>query len=73
MGDLFWFGGGAEGSLLIVGDTQGNTGLLWCSVGGLGAVNGGILSGQATSVVCPTCKTICDMENGFVQVQGSRA
>jgi RHS repeat-associated protein len=70
MGGLFWFGGGAEGSLLVVGDTQGNTGLLWCSAGGLGAVQGAGLSAQATSVVCPTCKTICDMEGGFVQVQG---
>ena len=70
MGGLFWFGGGAEGSLLVVGDSQGNSGLLWCSAGGLGAVNGATVSGQFTSVVCPTCNTICDMENGFVQVQG---
>jgi RHS repeat-associated protein len=66
----FWFGGGAEGSCLVVGDTQGNTGLLCCLGLGGGAVNGAGVSGQATSVVCPTCKTICDMEGGFVQVQG---
>jgi len=66
----FWFGGGAEGSCLVVGDTQGNTGLLCCLGFGGGAVNGAGVSGQATSVVCPTCKTICDMEGGFVQAQG---
>jgi RHS repeat-associated protein len=70
MGGLFWFGGGWEGTCMVVGDTQGNTGLLCCSSAGAGAVNGGTVSGQATSVVCPTCKTICDMENGFVQAQG---
>jgi RHS repeat-associated protein len=70
MGGLFWFGGGFEASCLVVGDTQGNSGLLCCTAGGLGAVNGGGVTGQATSVVCPTCRTICDMEGGFVQGQG---
>ena len=70
MAGMFWRGGAGEGSCLVVGDTQGNTGLLCCLAGGVGAINGGGVSGQATSVVCPNCNTICDMENGFVQVQG---
>lgn len=68
-GGLFWFGVGFEGSCLVVGDTQGNTGLLCCSAGGAGAVNGATVGAQATSVICPTCNTICDMQGGFVQVQ----
>lgn len=65
-----WFGGGAEVSCLVVGDTQGNTGLLCCAALGGGAVNGAGVSLQGTSVLCPTCNTICDMEGGFVQAQG---
>ncbi len=65
-----WTGGGAEGSCLVVHDTQGNTGVLCCLGFGGGAVEGAGVSGQVTGAVCPTCKTICDMENGFAQVQG---
>lgn len=64
-----WFGGGGEGSCLVVGDLEGNSGTLCCVGLGGGAINGAALTGQATSVVCLTCKTICDMEGGFVQVQ----
>jgi RHS repeat-associated protein len=66
----FWTGSGTEGSCMVVGDTRGNTGLLCCLGFGGGAINGVGASGQSTSVVCPTCKTICDMEGGFVQAQG---
>ena len=69
-GGLFWFGVGFQGSCMVVGDTQGNSGLLCCSSGGAGAVNGATAGGQFTSVVCPNCNTICDMQGGFVQVQG---
>ena len=69
MGGIFWFGGGGQSSCLIVGDTAGNSGLLCCVGLGLGAVNGFGVSGQATSAVCPTCETICDMESGSVQVE----
>lgn len=65
----FWFGGGVDGSCLVVGDLEGNTGLLCCAGIGGGAVAGVGASVQGTSVVCPTCKTICDMEGGYVQGQ----
>jgi len=65
----FWTGAAGEGSCLVVGDTQGNTGVLCCLGLGGGAINGLGVSGQATSVVCPNCRTICDMEGGFVQMQ----
>jgi len=63
----FWFGAGAEGSCLLVHDSAGNTGVLCCFGLGAGAVSGAGASFQGTAAVCPTCKTICDMEGGSVQ------
>jgi RHS repeat-associated protein len=63
-------GGGGDVSCLVVGDTQGNSGLLCCGGVGGGVVEGASLSVQAVSIVCPNCRTICDMEGTFVQVQG---
>jgi hypothetical protein len=70
MGGIFNAGGGVEGSCMIVGDTAGNTGLLCCGGLGGGYVVGAGASAQASSAVCPTCSTICDMEGGSVQGEG---
>jgi RHS repeat-associated protein len=69
-GGLFWFGVGFEGSCMFVHDSQDNSGVLCCTAGGLGAITGATAGGQVTSTICPNCKTICDMEGGFVQAQG---
>jgi RHS repeat-associated protein len=65
-----WAGAAGEASCYLVGDLQGNTGLLCCLGLGGGALNGAGITGQANGIVCPTCKTICDMEGGFVQLEG---
>jgi len=63
--------GGGEGSCATVIDGEGNIGLLCCLAFGAGTVipAGGSLSLQGTILTCPNCKTICDMEGGFVAVQ----
>lgn len=67
---LFNGGYGGEAGCYAVGDLKGNSGLLCCAAGGGGLVRGGGVSAQPTSVVCPNCDTICDMEGGFAQVHG---
>ena len=64
-GGVFWFGGGGEGSFYLVADSLGNQGILSCSGFGIGAVAGASASVQAGSVVCPNCKSICDMQGNF--------
>jgi hypothetical protein len=68
----FWVGAGAEGGFYAVGDTLGNQGILVCRSGGIGASSGvgGSASLQGTSVVCPNCRSICDMEGTFGGMQG---
>jgi RHS repeat-associated protein len=61
--------GGIRGSCSIVQDTKGNTGLLCCGGVGLGVAEGLDVSAQWTWIVCPGCKTICEMEGGNAQVQ----
>ncbi len=63
--------GGGEGSCAAVIDGEGNIGVLCCLLFGAGTVvpAGGSLSLQGTTLACPNCKTICDMEGGFVAVQ----
>jgi RHS repeat-associated protein len=69
-GGVFWAGGGAEGAFYFVGDSLGNQGILSCSGVGLGAVTGASASVQAGSVICPNCKSICDMQGTFGGAQG---
>jgi RHS repeat-associated protein len=69
-GGVFWFGGGGEGAFYFVGDSLGNQGILSCSGFGLGAVTGASAAVQAGSVVCPDCKSICDMQGIFGGAQG---
>lgn len=68
----FWFGTGVEGSFYFVGDTLGNQGVLDCSAGGIGAIGGagGSVSVQASSIVCPNCASICDLEGNFGGMTG---
>lgn len=63
----FWFGAGVQGSFYIVGDTLGNWGVLDCSGAGLGAIGGagGSISLQGSNLVCPNCRSICDMQGTF--------
>jgi RHS repeat-associated protein len=68
-GGVFWAGGGGEGAFYFVGDSRGNQGILSCSGFGIGAVAGASASVQAGSVVCPNCKSICDMPGAFGGVQ----
>jgi hypothetical protein len=58
-------GPAGEGFCTGVTDTQGNLGFLCCS--GFGGVvgAGGSLSIEAPMLVCPGCKTICDMETSL--------
>jgi RHS repeat-associated protein len=69
-GGVLWFGGGADGYFYLVGDSQGNQGILACSGFGLGAVTGASAGVQAGSAFCPDCGSICDMEGVFGGVQG---
>jgi RHS repeat-associated protein len=61
--------GAIKGSCTIVQDSKGNTGLLCCGGVGGGVAEGLDVSAQWTMIVCPGCKTICEMEGGNVQVQ----
>jgi hypothetical protein len=63
--------GSGEGSCALVFDSQGNLGILCCLAFGGGTVvpAGGSLSFQGAALDCPNCKTICDMQGGFVAGQ----
>ena len=68
----FWIGAGAEGSFYFVGDSTGNQGVLDCNGGGFGAISGvgGSVSVQFPGIYSPDCKSICDLEGGFVGATG---
>jgi RHS repeat-associated protein len=58
---VIFLGPYVEAGCLAVADSQGNVGLLCCSVGG---PNNGFLLGvgwQVEGVACPQCKSICDL------------
>ena len=57
----------------VVVDDDGNVGLLCCAEGGpaLGGFVG--FGGQASGTICPSCDTICDLEDWSVQVSGGGA
>ena len=59
----------AEGSCLVVHDNQGNWGLLCCLGLGAGVAEGADVGVTLTGIACPTCKTICDLQGGFVAAQ----
>ncbi|MGB0036984.1 MAG: RHS repeat-associated core domain-containing protein [Candidatus Acidiferrales bacterium] len=63
----FWFGTGVEGTIFMVGDSQGNYGVLDCAGGGFGASSGvgGSVGLQGMSIFSPNCNSICDMQGGF--------
>jgi len=67
--------GSGEGSCALVFDSQGNLGILCCLAFGGGTVvpAGGSLSLQGAALDCPNCKTICDMQGGFVAGQAFAA
>jgi hypothetical protein len=65
--------GGASGSCHLVHDGEGNWGLLCCLGFGGGVAAGAGASAQGGGIYCPTCNTICDMEGGFLQVEGFAA
>ncbi len=70
-GGWAFLAGGVEGSFLYVQDSQGNSGILDCRGGGLGA--GALGAGanvQGVSAVCPDCNSICDMQGTFGGVEG---
>ena len=62
--------GAAEGSCMVVHDSQGNWGVLCCLAFGGGVAAGADVGVSVTGIACPTCKTICDLQGGFAATQG---
>jgi RHS repeat-associated protein len=67
------FGPIGDADAFVVGDDRGNTGVLVCLSGGLGAGMFVGAGGQYGGIVCPNCTTICDMASPFGQVQAGAA
>lgn len=54
----------------MVGDDDGNFGLLCCAGGGFGTGAGTVAGLQASAALCFNCDTVCDMEGEYVAFQG---
>jgi RHS repeat-associated protein len=67
---IFWRGAGVEGGFYRVTDALGNVGILDCRGVGIGAVNGVSAGVQVTTLICPNCRSICDMQGTFGGAQG---
>jgi RHS repeat-associated protein len=61
----------ANGVCAAVTDTKGNIGLLCCGGAGVGVGLSVGVEGQLAGLYCPTCETICDLPDQFVQFEGS--
>jgi RHS repeat-associated protein len=64
------FGFVGDVNFFMVGDLRGNTGLLMCAGLGLGVGAAEAAGVQFGGLLCPNCKTICDLEGLYGQVVG---